>query len=161
MKAAPAVATALVASALAWPARAQAPTGYAFDQPRLLAEQLLWGRFHGIRLLARACRARNDGAAALAYADWLERNQPRLLRTERGLARHYFGRDQAPPEALAAALGLRPELTVAEADLAAACATLPEALTAPRNDLETLYREHRQAASSGRGDTPDTWQEQE
>ncbi|MDP2809410.1 MAG: hypothetical protein Q8O34_04610 [Rhodocyclaceae bacterium] len=117
------------------------PFGYAFDEPHILTQQLLWGLAHGARLLALDCQARGDGAAALAYVDWLDRQWPRIRAAEQDLARHYFGRDQAPAEAISAALSLKPYLETQSGELAAACATLPEALAAPRYDLERFHAE--------------------
>jgi hypothetical protein len=156
----------LLASAAAWgtaPAQADPPSAYAFDHPRLLAQQLIWGRLHGIRLLAQACRDRGEAAAALAYADWLDRQWPRIRHTERGLARHYFSQEAATLEALDRALGLKPELDpMPAAQLAAACATLPTALAEPRNDLEHIYNERRDAIRRGSPEFPGAvWQEQE
>jgi len=156
----------LLASAAAWgaaPARADPPSGYAFDHPRLLAQQLIWGRLHGIRLLAQACRDLGAMTAALAYADWLDRQWPRIRHTERGLARHYLGQEVATLAALDRALGLKPELdAMPAAQLAAACATLPAALAEPRNDLEHIYNERREAIRRGNPEFPGAvWQEQE
>jgi hypothetical protein len=123
------------------PAAAQVPTGYAFAQPAVLAQQLVWGRLHAVRLLALACRERGDAAAALAYADWLDRHWPPIRAAHAALSRHYFHREEAPLPAIAAALGLKPELALGDTELAAACATLPAALAAPRHDLERLYAE--------------------
>jgi hypothetical protein len=137
--------------------------GYAFDHPRLLAEQLIWGRLHGIRLLAQACQDRGAVPAALAYADWLDRQWPRIRRTQRGLARHYFGQEAATLGALDRALGLQPELAAMPAEeLAVACATLPAALAEPRNDLEHIYNERRESIRRGSPEFPGAvWQEQE
>ena len=60
----PAVVAASMALLAPWVAAAQVPpveAGYAFDKPRVLAQQLVWGRLHGVRLLAQACRERGDG----------------------------------------------------------------------------------------------------
>lgn len=126
---------------LASAAGADAPSGYAFDKPRILAEQLVWGRAHGVRLLAHACRERGDDDASAAYLAWLETQSWRIAEAAAALARHYFGRDAAPPDAINAALRLKPRLDVDSAELAEACATLPEALAAPRYDLERYFRE--------------------
>lgn len=123
------------------PALRVVPTGYAFDNPAVLVRQLAWGVAHGVRLLGLACQARGDSKAALAYVDWLDRERLSLRAIERDLARHYFGRDEAPAEAISAALNLKPYLETPAADLAAACATLAEALAAPRYDLERFRAE--------------------
>lgn len=122
-------------------AAAEVPSGYAFDQPAVLAEQLVWGRAHGVRLLALACRERGDDQAVDAYLAWLESQSWRIAAAGAALARHYFARDEAPLEAIDAALRLKPRLNAEAGELAEACATLPEALSAPRYDLERYYRE--------------------
>ena len=121
------------------------PSGYAFDEPHFLTRQLLWGVVHGIRLLGRACFERGDMLAAMAYADWIDRQKPAILAAERDLARNYFGRNTASPDALAAALNLNPFLKTSADELAPACATLPAALAGPRYDLERLRAEHLKA----------------
>lgn len=130
------------------------PQGYAFDNPQLLTQQLLWGVIHGVRLLGITCQARGDTSAALAYVDWMERQQARIHAAERDLARHYFGRDTASPEAISAALRLKPALTSPPETLGAACATLPEALQQERYDLEKFYASRRQAIEKGDPDFP-------
>jgi hypothetical protein len=128
--------------ALALTAQAQSvPSRYEFDRPQLLAQQLLWGVVHGVRLLGMACHRRGDQAAALAYVDWLDHQWPRIRAAERDLSRHYFERDQVPMEAIDAALKLRPALDQPDDKLGDACATLPEALAAPRYDLERYYQD--------------------
>jgi uncharacterized protein (TIGR02996 family) len=138
------LAIAVMGAALALAAHGEEPpipNGYEFDKPRLLAQQLLWGVAHGVRLLGTACHRRGDATAALTYADWLDRQGPRLREAERDLSRHYFKRDQAPMEAIDGALKLKPALDRPDADLGEACASLPEALAAPRYDLERYYQE--------------------
>jgi hypothetical protein len=124
--------------------------GYAFEQPAVLARQLAWGLVHGARLLTLACRERGDGAAAAAYADWLDRERSVIQATERVLARHHFGRDSAPAEAISAALNLKPRLETPAAELAAACATLPAALASPRYDLARFHAEKCEALRCGK-----------
>lgn len=121
--------------------------GYAFDRPRLLTQQLLWGLAHGVRLLAVTCRSLDNGdSAALAYLEWSERYRERLRRATRDLARHYFGQEDASYEALSAMMNLKSILAYAAEDLAPACDSLPEALGAERYDLERFYDLHRDAA---------------
>lgn len=154
---------ALLLAWLALPALAQdthPPAGYRFDNPQLLTQQLLWGVFHGARLLALACQARGDHQAALAYADWMERQRPRIRGAQRDLARFYFHQESAAPEAISAVLGLKPVLNVAPKLLEQACATLPEALAQERYDLDKLYAERRAAIERGDPDFPDAvWKE--
>lgn len=127
-------------------------SGYAFDDPRLLTQQLIWGRVHGVRLLGLACWARGDVEAALSYVDWLDRQWPPIRAASRDLSRHYFGSDAAPMEAIDAALILKRHLDTPPGELAAACATLPEALAAPRHDLTLFYAERREAVRRGDGE---------
>ncbi len=160
------VGTAVILAALATPAVAHADTprqlieGYAFDNPRLLTQQLIWGRLHGVRLLGLACHGRGDSAASLAYVDWLDRQWPRVRAAGRDLARHYFRQEQMPLDAIDAALKLRDALDTPGEELMAACATLPEALAAPRYDLERYYSERREAIRRGDPEFPGAvWQE--
>jgi hypothetical protein len=112
------------------------PQAYAFDRPELLAEQRIWGLAHGARLLALACAGAGKIAAAEAWVNWQERERPQILAAGRALGLHYFGREDAPPEAISAMLGLQPALALPPEELAPACATLAEALTQPRYELQ-------------------------
>jgi hypothetical protein len=133
---------AALGAALALGAQAQSvPTRYEFDRPQVLAQQLLWGVVHGVRLLGMACHRRGDKVAALAYADWLDGQWPRIRAAEGDLSRHYYDRDQVPLEAIDAAIKLKPALDQPDSALGDACASLPEALAAPRYDLERYYQE--------------------
>jgi hypothetical protein len=137
-------AVAIGAAAFALTAQAQErpiPSAYEFDKPQLLAQQLLWGVVHGVRLLGMACHRRGDRAAAEAYVNWLDRQGPRIRAAERELSLHYFQREQVPMEAIDQALKLKPTLDQPDEELGEACATLPEALAAPRYDLERFYQE--------------------
>jgi hypothetical protein len=140
------VRTAIIAFGAALTLSAQAqerpiPSGYEFDKPNILAQQLLWGVVHGVHLLGMACHRRGNQVAAQAYVDWLDHQWPRIRAAEADLSRHYFLRDQVPMEAIDNALKLKPALEQADADLGEACASLPEALAAPRYDLERYYQE--------------------
>ena len=115
--------------------------GYAFDKPRVLAQQLVWGRLHGVRLLAPACRQRGDGRATVAYLGWLVSQSSPIAAAERVLSRHYFGSDAAPMEAIDIAIGLKASIDARDDELAAGCASLPEVLATPRYDLERYYQE--------------------
>lgn len=140
----PAAVAAGVALLAPWIAVAQVPAveaGYAFDKPRVLAQQLVWGRLHGVRLLALGCRERGDGRATAAYLGWLESQWSPIAAAGRVLSRHYFGADVAPMEAIDVALRLKPRLDIAADEFDLACAGLPEALATPRYDLERYYRE--------------------
>ncbi len=124
-----------------------APPGYAFDRPALLADQLVWGVLHGARLLAHACAHAGHGAAAEAWVAWVEREAAQIALIGKELSRHYFGSDDAAPDALAAALGLKQSLALPAEELEPACASLPEALSQPRYDLasrrEALIEKYR------------------
>lgn len=112
------------------------PSGYVFDQPELLADQVLWGVAHGVRLLGQACARKGEGAAAEAWITWQEREAKAIAAYHLALSRHYFQRDDISPLAIAAALGLKPELDILPERLLPACDTLAEALKQPRYDLE-------------------------
>jgi hypothetical protein len=128
--------------ALAQAAQAQSvPSRYEFDRPQILAQQLLWGVVHGVRLLGMACQRRGDQVAALAYVDWLDKQWPRIRAAERDLSRHYFDREQVPMESIDSALKLKPALDRPDSELGDACATLPTVLATPRYDLERYYQE--------------------
>lgn len=130
------------AMALAMPAFAEeaaprpVPQGYAFSQPELLADQLLWGVAHGARLLALACAQAGQGDAAEAWVVWQERELPNILAAGDVLGSHYFGRTDIPPDAIAAALGLNSVLALPPEQLAPACASFADALARPRYDLK-------------------------
>ncbi|MDP1526728.1 MAG: hypothetical protein Q8M20_13020 [Rhodocyclaceae bacterium] len=124
---------------LAAPVHAQ--QGYAFDQPEILATQRLWGIAHGARLLAHACTQAGKGEAAEAWVEWQERELPQILSAGNLLAKHYFGEDAAPPDAIAKVLGLKQALALPPEQLEPACATFAEALALPRYDLAKRYEE--------------------
>ncbi|QDX82410.1 hypothetical protein B9N43_14900 [Denitratisoma sp. DHT3] len=120
-------------------------SGYAFDKPRVLLQQRLFGLYHGVTLLARACAEReNAGTAAAgdAYRHWRETQEEAIAAARADVGRHYFGGfgAEASDEQLVQALGLKPALDVAPGELDAACATLPEALDKPRYDLKAQFR---------------------
>jgi hypothetical protein len=128
--------------------------GYVFDNQRLLTHQMIWGIVHGVRLLGLECQNRGQTAAADAYLDWLDKQLPRVRSAETDLARHYFGRDKAQPEAIDAAVGLKPRLETAPELIGPACASLPEALRQERYDLEKYYLQRREAIRKGDPDFP-------
>lgn len=117
--------------------------GYAFESPRVLAEQRLFGIAHGVRLLADACREVSDAARIeSAVSAWRAEQQVTIDLAAAGLARWYFGREAAAADwaAIATALNLKARLDLAPDDLAAACASLPEALAQPRYALGERLR---------------------
>lgn len=132
----------------------EAAPRYVFEQPEVLAAQLLWGFAQGVRLLARACAEHGDLTAAEAWVAWQEREQPQILAAGRLLGRHYFGSEDAPPEIIAAALGLKPALALPAETLDQACTTLPEALTKPRYDLARFREKTLETLRRGVGADP-------
>jgi hypothetical protein len=128
--------------------------GYVFDQPEVLAAQLLWGLAHGVRLLGLACAEHGDLTAAESWVAWQEREQPQILAAGRLLGRHYFGSEDASPDIVAAALGLKPALVLPGETLDQACATLPEALTKPRYDLARFREQTLETLRRGVGADP-------
>lgn len=145
---------ALAALSLAFVAQAQEPQrrGYAFDSPRVIAEQRLFGIAHGVGLLAAACRELPAFAAPVqdAYSAWRSEQQVAIDLAAAGLARYYFGVDAVVMDwqAIARALNLKERLDLAADELQAACATLPAALAQPRYRLgERLRLEELMAQS--------------
>jgi hypothetical protein len=120
--------------------------GYAFVQPRVVAQQRFIGRAHGISLLVSACMDRPEylDAALTAYIPWRESQERTIAAAQRELAAHYFGARAAEARwhDLVRALNLKNELELATAspDLAAACDTLPQALRRPRYDFGAQLR---------------------
>lgn len=127
-------------------------SGYAVDWPGILAQQRIFGLAHGVRLLAAACEARQDAAAAAAYGQWLATQKAPIETARRELAAYYFGADTTSVEehAIASAMHLKPVLAGRSASaLAAACSSLPEALARPRYDLGRLIELQRQLIEFG------------
>jgi hypothetical protein len=121
--------------------------GYAFEYPRVLAEQRLFGLAHGIRLLADACAKEEAHAqtTAAAYRQWYEQQQLLIEDLQRNLAIFYYGpenADKAGWSHIAAALSLRDRVSPEPGSdrMAIACATLPEVLQQPRYDLTALFQ---------------------
>lgn len=131
--------------------------GYAFDRPRVLAQQRLLGVAHGVSLLASACMddpAHLDATLA-AFVPWRESQEATIVTAQRDLARHYFGAraSEARWPELVRALNLKNQLDLAPGskELAAACATLPTALRRPRYALATQFRLHGLLAEATTG----------
>jgi hypothetical protein len=120
--------------------------GYAFEFPRVLAQQRLFGIAHGVSLLAASCLDVKDkaDAAADAYSKWRDQQEAAIDRAEHELAHFYFGAraDEAEWSHIVRALNLRESLGMApdSEQLSAACATLPTALQQPRYDLAAMLR---------------------
>lgn len=118
--------------------------GYAFDTPRVLVQQRLFGLAHGVATLAAACVAdpRYRESVSEVYSEWNERQSSVLERTTRELARYYFD-DRAADAAkldISRALKLPDRVTLYAGQLPPVCATFAEALRKPRYDLREQYR---------------------
>jgi hypothetical protein len=131
-----------------------ASRGYAFDQPEVMAAQLLWGVAHGARLLALACAAHGREAMAEAWVDWHERERERIHAAGRLLGRHYFDDETVSPGVISATLGLKSALALPQDTLGPACDTLREALAQPRYDLERFQEKTLEALQAGAGRDP-------
>ncbi len=128
----------LAGTAFALPAHAESlpvPHEYVFDQPELMADQLVWGVAHGVSLLGRRCAQSGQLSAADAWIRWQEREVGPIQAMHERLAQYYFQRSEVEPGSVANALGLKTRLDLAPEQLEAACATLAEALQHPRYDL--------------------------
>ena len=162
MRLLPAVPGLLCVLLLTFPARAEetAPAavaaaadrlGYAFEYPRVLVQQRLFGIAHGISLLAAACLdvpAPTDDVQG-AYAAWRARELPAIATASADLSTYYLGAGVAATEsALAKLMQLQDTLAYApDSDqLKAACATLPQALAQPRYQLTERFRLEEQMA---------------
>lgn len=131
---------------------------YAFDDPPILVRQIVFGLAHGVTLLARACF---DVAEELrrptqvAYEEWLMRYGERIIDSEQGLSRYYFGARaaEAGEDDIARALNLPAQLDpLPPEQLRAACASFPEALSRPRYNLDRVFagqRDEQRLARAG------------
>jgi hypothetical protein len=118
--------------------------GYAFDTPRILAQQRLFGIANGVELLANACRAVPETASAseAAYALWRVSQETPIATAVADLGDYYFGKRDTGWQVVAQKMGLKHALELApdSDELRAACASLPEALLQPRYDLAERFR---------------------
>lgn len=120
--------------------------GYAFEYPRVLVRQKMFGIAHGVALLADACRSVPSQAQRVenAYAVWRDVQHDEIAATEQELKRFYFGprAAEARYENVVRALNLREALDFdpASARLEAACATLPDVLKQVRYDLHGIFQ---------------------
>ncbi len=118
--------------------------GYAFDQPRLLVEQRLFGITHGVILLAATCVREPEYREVLipVYEQWHEMQQATIEQIRFDLARHYFGEraSEADWADITQALKLKPALGLkpGSKELQAACNSFAEALQKPEYDLHQL-----------------------
>jgi hypothetical protein len=140
---------------------AQRQQAYAFDQPRLLVQQELFGLAHGISLLADACEYRDQQPLAAAdkavLADWQAKQADFLAQMQHELGRFYFGdlaQNQTWPvltskersREIALAMKLPQELDVSGSKLTAACQSLAQAVQQARYDLAWRFRIERHLA---------------
>ena len=147
--------TVLCAALLALPVHAAEPPaadttaerlGYAFEYPRVLAQQRIFGLAHGVALLAAACMdvPESAEAAQLAYSAWRQRQQGAIDAATAELSAYYrpVGNVDTEWQDVAKFMHLRDALPyeAASPELQAACATLPEALARPRYDLAQQFR---------------------
>jgi len=119
--------------------------GYAFEHPRILTQQRLFGLAHGISLLAASCLDVPERMEEVqdAYAVWRERQAETIDDAVSELSVYYFGADVAADwQHLTQAMHLKDALPFApDSDqLKAACATFAQALRRPRYDLVAQFR---------------------
>lgn len=118
--------------------------GYAINRPEILARQRVFGRAHGVSLLAAACLdlPEQSGAVQEAYAAWHAKQAPAIETVVHELSRYYFGAraDEAQWPDLARALNLKDDIlpSLGQFTLDVACVTLPLVLDKPRYDLVKL-----------------------
>lgn len=121
-----------------------ARSGYAADQPEILLRQRLFGRAHGLSLLAAACLDLPAYAKAVqeAYTAWHAQQAKTIEIIVRDLAGYYFGSraNEAQWFDLSRAMNLPDNIQPAlgEVTLHAACASLPEAIPRQRYALDKL-----------------------
>ncbi len=119
--------------------------GYALDNPRVLAQQRLFGLAQGVALLDATCVREPAYREALtpAYAEWQERQEATIAASYRDLARYYFHDRalEATESDIARALELKDRLSLKpkSKELNAACDTFAEALHKPHYDLSRQY----------------------
>jgi len=123
------------------PAQPPARAGYAFERPALLQQQRIFGLAHGVHLLLSGCldRQENAPAARQSYDLWYARQHGALERVRSVLADHFFVSQATPVrwQDIAHVLGLKETIypSLGDVPLAAACASLPQALAEPRYDF--------------------------
>jgi hypothetical protein len=119
--------------------------GYAFEHPRILTQQRLFGLAHGISLLAASCLDVSERMEEVqdAYAPWRERQAATIDEAVVELSAYYFGADAAADwQHLTEVMHLKDALPFApdSDELKAACATFAQALRRPRYDLTAQFR---------------------
>lgn len=121
--------------------------GYAFEQPEILIRQRLFGLAHGLSMLAAGCLDLPEHSQPIqeAYAAWHARQAEAIASIVHDLAAYHFGAraDEARWPDLARALNLKDSIRPAlgEVSLQDACASLPQAITRPRYELDKLLAE--------------------
>lgn len=144
-------------TSLAAPARAQAvaetkplaplkakQTGYAVKHSTVLVQQVLFGRAHGVALLAAACDADTPVGIETreAYAKWHAGQIHAIAKMSHDLAKWYFTSEaqNATDADIIKALNLKPQLdpNLSAKEMKDACATFAEMLRGERYDLSTL-----------------------
>lgn len=116
-------------------------SGYAVKHPSVLIHQVLFGRAHGVALLAAACDADTPIGIETrkAYANWHDVQIHAIAKMSHDLARWYFTSEaQAATDAdIVRALNLQPRLdpNLSANELTDACATFAEMLRGERYDL--------------------------
>lgn len=121
--------------------------GYAFERPEILVRQRLFGLAHGLSLLAASCLdlPEHSGPVQYAYAVWHARQAQTIEILALDLAAYYFGPRAAQAQwlDLARALNLKDSIqpSLGSVSLQDACASLPEAITRPRYELDRLLAE--------------------
>lgn len=121
--------------------------GYAVDRPPILVRQRLFGRAHGLSLLAAACLDLPEYSTPIqdAYAAWHVKQRKTIETIVHDLAQYYFGPRAAEAQwpDLSRALNLPDSIepALAEVTLHAACASLPAAIVRPRYELDRMLKE--------------------
>lgn len=127
--------------------------GYAFERSPVLVQQVLYGRAHGVALLASACDTDTPVGAETrdAYAKWHEKQIHVIAKMEHDLARWYFTSDaqNATHADIIKALNLPAQLdpSLSNQALLSACVTFAQMLQGERYDLSALLAKTSQALS--------------
>lgn len=129
-------------------------SGYAVNHSTVLIQQVLFGRAHGVALLAAACDA--DTPVGLetreAYTKWHAGQIHAIAKMSHDLARWYFTSEaqNATDADIIKALNLKPQLdpNLSAKELKDACATFAEMLRGERYDLAALMSKFTAQASA-------------
>ncbi len=120
--------------------------GYAFDHPRVLLQQRLFGFAYGVTLLAMTCTRESGYRQTLmpVYMAWRDQQQTTITASHRELAKYYFAdrAAEAGEQDIADALKLKRELGLEPGSkkLHAACDTFASAIKNPRYDLNRQFQ---------------------